>query len=256
MEEYPNLLPATWAEKFVQHLIAVPHYDTQGHRLLFQWRAIEHVADFPKVMMDMFGRFAETVLATHPIKDRTKPIAGYFADAFQSKAPRLARHPHFRVALQHAEDVTQSKLRSALAAGESAALETVLPGKLWQDFIANADFRFRVWSSMQAACVASYNAYDGFLRACAPGKGKLEDRLKQKYGKALFQRVVQEKDIQVARKTRHALTHNQALLTDDLLHMTHGLHVEANLISIYPRDLRRFLLAMGDAAIELVKSGM
>jgi hypothetical protein len=207
-------------------------------------------------MMDIFGRFAEGVLAAHPIKDRTRPIASHFAEAFRAKAPRLARHAHFNVALRHAEESTQSKLRSSLVAGESVALETVRPEKLWQDFIANGDFRFRVWSSMQAACVAAYNAYDGFLRECAPGQDKINDRLKRKYGNAMFQRVFQSKDIQIARKTRHALAHNQALLTDDLALMSHGLFVEGNLISVYPGDLRRFFLAMGQAATELVQSGV
>lgn len=256
MDEYANLLPPAWAESFVEHLRAFPIYDEPGNRLLFQWRGIARVADFPKVMMDIFGRFAEGVLAAHPIKDRTQPIASHFAEAFRVKAPRLARHAHFHVALRHAEESTQSRLRSALMAGESVALETVRPEKLWKEFIANSDFCFRVWSSMQAACVASYNAYDGFLRECAPGEDKIKDRLERKYGASMFQRVFQSKDIQIARKTRHALTHNQALLTDELSRVSHGLFVEGGLISIYPVDLRRFFLAMGQAAIELVQSGV
>lgn len=256
MNEYANLLPPEWVESFVEQLEAFPMYGERGNRLLFQWRGIARVADFPKVMMDIFGRFAEGVLAAHPIKDRTQPIASHFADAFRAKATRLARHTHFHVALRHAEESTQSKLRSVLVAGESVALETVRPEKLWQEFIANGDFRFRVWSSMQAACVAAYNAYDGFLRECAPGQDKISDRLGRKYGKAVFQRVFQSKEIQIARKTRHALAHNQALLTDELSRMPHGLFVEGGLISIYPGDLRRFFLAMGQAATELVQSGV
>lgn len=256
MNEYANLLPPDWVENFVEQLTAFPMYGELGNRLLFRWRGVARVADFPKVMMDIFGRFAEGVLAAHPIKDRTQPIASHFAEAFRAKAPRLARHAHFHVALRHAEESTQSKLRSVLVAGESVALETVRPEKLWQEFIANGDFCFRVWSSMQAACVAAYNAYDGFLRECAPGPGEIKDRLERKYGKTLSQQVFQSRDIQIARKTRHALTHNQALLTDELSRMPHGLFVEGGLISIYPVDLRRFFHAMGQAAIELVQSGV
>jgi hypothetical protein len=106
---------------------------------------------------------------------------------------------------------------------------------------------------MQVCAVAVYNAYDGFLAACTEGgeERRIAERLKSKYGQGVSEQLFQPRDIQVARELRHAVSHNRGRMTEKLKRLDSRLDCHDGLISVRPRDIRRFLAAMGGAAIAL-----
>ena len=251
LANYKDILSSEWCKAFCESLDQAPGLKDAGLRLVFQWRAIAGVADFPSTAMHIFSSFAEGVIRQQPVANAAEPLAESFASTIQSRAPKLARQPLFKGALRHATADTTKKLERVLG----ATLSTVTPEQAWSAFIEEKAFRFRVWSCLQTASVAAFNAYEGFLAAPLPprvGREGFDDRAKKYYGDKLHQRLLHTHVIDVATQLRHAISHNQGRCTDNLNKFRHGLATHDGLISVYPGDIRKFIKAMGEAAAELV----
>lgn len=251
LANYKDILSSAWCKQFCGSLKAAPEIEDAGLRLVFQWRAISGVADFPSAAMHIFSSFAESVIRHQPIAGVAEPLADSFASAMQTRAPKLARQSLFKGALRHAAADTKKKLESALGAASS----TVTPEQAWNAFREEKAFRFRVWASLQTASVAAFNAYESFLTEPLPprvGREGFDDRAKAHYGVTLYQRLLHTNVIDVVRQLRHAISHNQGRATEKLNALNHGLATHDGLISVFPGDLRKFIQAMGTAAEELV----
>lgn len=252
LDDYKHLLSTEWCKTFSDSLRTAPSIEDAGTRLIFQWRAITRVADFPATAMHIFSSFAEGVVRRQPLADAAQPIAEAFSESFCKRAPKLARQPLFRGALQHATNDTKAKLERCL----DAALSTSTPDEAWHMFVADKAFRFRVWASLQTAAVAAYNAYESFLGEPLPpqtGREGFDDRVKKHYGGAMHNRLLSKQEITVARLLRHAISHNQGRCTTQLNAVNHRLAVHDGLVSVFPGDIRRFITAMGAAAAEVVE---
>jgi hypothetical protein len=239
-----------WCKEFAAALKNAPEIKEAGNDLMVQWRAATRVADFPAVMTSMFSEFASRTLRNEPPATMLPMLAEAWGAAFRSHAPSLAKGTLFNTAMR----ATKESVRNKVDAATRQALATVSTDAIWASYLAESAFQFRVWSTMQVCAVAVYNAYDGFLARCTVGeKGRIGDRLENRFGSTLYQDLFQQRDIQIARVLRHAISHNRGRMTKDLEKLKPRLACHDGLISVYPRDIRRYLAAMGAAAMSLTR---
>lgn len=250
--EYFDLIRPEWWQNFAGAIEKAPEIRDAGNDLLVQWRSATRVADFPAAMMVMFNQFADTTLKSQMPSDMAPMLAEAWGKAFRAHAPKLADGTLFNTAIR----ATKESFGRRMATVNRDTIRELSGEQIWQSYAALKEFRFRVWSTMNVSTVAAYNAYDGFLKRCthnAPGDG-LKERLKARFGATMYVRLFQHPDIQIAREVRHAISHNRARVTRKLENLRPGLQVHDGLISVYPCDMRRFLSAMGDAAMDLARS--
>jgi hypothetical protein len=247
--EYAAMISPDWCKDFAAVLKNSPEIKDAGNDLMVQWRAATRVAEFPAVMMSMFSAFASSSLRTQPPVTMLPMLAEAWGAAFRSHAPSLVKGTLFNTAMRATKESVRNKVEAATRKG----LAAVSTEAIWAMYVAEPAFRFRVWSTMQVCAVAVYNAYDGFLAMCTQGEEQdgIADRLESRYGPVLCQKLFQPRDIQIARLLRHALSHNRGRMTRKLEKMKPRLACHDGLISVYPRDIRRYVAAMGGAAMTL-----
>ena len=250
LSEYADMIAPDWCRNFSSALPHRTEINEAGNDLMVQWRAATRVAELPAVMMSMFSEFASRTLRNEPALTMLPMLADAWGAAFRSHSPQLAKGTRFTRAMQATIEAVDNKLDAAIR--ESLAM--VSTDNIGRAYLAENDFRFRIWSAMQVCAVAVYNAYDGFLARCTDGEaGRLADRLKSRYGPEMYEQLFQPRDIQIARELRHAVSHNRGRVTEKLQKLKPGLACHEGLISIYPRDIRQYLTAMGGAAITLAR---
>jgi hypothetical protein len=248
--EYADMISPDWCKDFAAALKNSPEIKDAGNDLMVQWRAATRVGDFPAVMMSMFSAFASSSLRTQPPATMLPMLAEAWGAAFRSHAPSLVKGTLFNTVMRATKESVRNKVEVVTRKG----LAAVSTDAIWAAYVAEPAFRFRVWSTMQVCAVAVYNAYDGFLFRCTDGEeGRIGDRVKRRYGAELYQELFQLRDIQIARVLRHSISHNRGRMTEELENLRPGMSSHDGLISVYPRDIRRYLAAMGGAAMSLAR---
>lgn len=250
LSEYADMIAPDWCKNFATTLPNCTEINEAGNDLMVQWRAAARVAEFPAVMMSMFSEFASHTLRNAPPATMLPMLADAWGDAFRSHSPQLAKGTLFNRAMR----ATKEAVGKQVDAATRQTLATVSAETIWRTYLAEKEFRFRIWSTMQSCAVAVYNAYDGFLARCTDGEaGRMADRLKSRYGPEMYEQLFQPRDIQIARELRHAVSHNRGRVTEKLKNLKSDLACRDGLISVYPRDMRQCLAAMGRAAMALAR---
>lgn len=257
IKAYQDYLPDDWSEAIVKQLPVGSVLERLVLDLALSWRSASYTAQMPATSIKAMHAAA---LGRGKMVSPDSSIVSY-SDGILAKLslqiPELVEDRALRALIQAALVAVAPDFRD-----RAAAVKDDFPIEpMWDEFLNDPPFHLSLWGSQRVAYVAFYNAYEAFLIDCLKfGKGvtRLRTTDKPEFNEALRTALGQDvtnpcwshHEINLARLARHALSHNEGRLTEELKKQKHGIELIDDDLQIMPQDIHRMLNRLRAAVAE------
>lgn len=262
LDRYEGFLPQDWAQQISDAAKPSASLDPIVMDLVMAWRTTAYTASMPAVLVKSLQSLSIGYMCSVSPDSTVIAFADTVIQKVSRKVPELVEDRQLRSKLVAELASCAQEFRDA-----RAAVKTDIPVEpIWEQFLSMSPFQLAVWSSQRVSFVSFYNAYEAFLVKCA------------KHALGVMQLRATDKDFKSALRTgfscdvfdacwgnserntfglvRHALSHADGRLTDDLKKQAHGITVVENVLQIIPDDNHRLLRGLRAGVEALVAAAV
>ena len=259
LDDYRNFFSDDWGKRIDELTVNTGQLDPLIFDLMMEWRAAAYTASLPALILEHMKAYHDGFVKTRELNTTLMHLANGIVARMESKLPEITSDPSLlrrirKTVLDLGVEVEDARDASAF---DFPMQET------WQSYLQEYVYQLSLWGSQRICYVAIYNSYDNFLTQCVriasalteyrslPRKKFLSD-FSVVFGERLLKKCCDNKDLDIARCARNALSHAGGRVTPEL-GLSHGFVVVDGYIHITPKDTKGLFSLLKDAVYVLAE---
>ena len=233
IDAYEGFFDEEWKEGFLS-VVEPSKLQKAGFDLAVTWESVSNARQLPRVMVQcvdstMCWTFDDCETLDLRMRRRLNEDAVKRLKQ-KGETPRLAFWRKF-------QEVLEELHQEAVEAAQTARSRVVANRpNLWETFLKAEGFHTSLWASERMCYGALYYSYEWFLTQCVRiklgnpkykrgRKEKFTNDFRSAFGPQETVACLEDKEVEIARLTRNALTHNGGRITDVLQSHRHSFEV-------------------------------
>lgn len=258
LESYRDFFSDDWGHRVAALVKDAPRLQRLTFELMADWRGAAYTVSFPAQMLEHFRSFAEGFTNDPEPNTGTLRFADVVLTKLRLAIPELTADSRLQRVLHEKLVALTAEIKEA-----HSKVQIEFPiDDIWKQYLRHHVYQITLWSTLRIGYVAIYNAYDNFVQQCTSlaragerirttGNTRFKRKFCETFGEPAYQQCWESAAVNVARLTRHALSHAAGRPSERLLSQSPDLCIEDGVIHILPIDIKELYATLKDAALAL-----